>query len=539
MLRITPRDRDTGLTLVLEGKLAGPWVAELAQAWSGWQGRIDPAKAVLDMRGVAFIDEAGRELLARIHAEGADLVGSGCYVGPIIQSILNGGELGAAGLRFLWLPMLGLAAAGALAAAEPSVPLSLAQALDQALARNPEIHKSLIAIAQSQDDRRLAASALMPSVEGVAGYSRSKQNLDAFLGIPSPGGPEVVGPFNAGQVGIRAEAPLFDLSLYKRWAASRHGEASAKAQSRVAREGIAALVVGQYLRSQRASESVKAAQSRVELAAALEKLAEDQQKNGLGTRLDTLRAQVQVQNERQRLIQAETQARTALFGLVRLLDLEPSTRLVLTDPLAAPEAVAFTFQEAYGEGLSHRPEVAALDAREQAALSLRDSARSLRLPSLVVSGTYASMGLAPNQPWVPTYTLSLGVKVPLFTGGRISAQTAKARLELDRVAEERKEIKAQVGLEVQVAQAEMDAARSEVDVASQAVGLAQEALVQSRHRFEAGVSNNIEVINAQDELARAEDNRINALWRLNQSRADLAKAMGQLEPLFAGNRSRS
>lgn len=538
MLRITPRDQDTGLTLVLEGKLAGPWVAELAQAWSSWQGRTDPARAVLDMKGVAFIDEAGRELLARIHDEGAGLVGSGCYVGPIIQSILSGGELGAAGVRFLWLPLLGLAAAGALAAAEPAVPLSMAQALDQALTRNPEIHKSLLNIAQSQDDRRLAASALMPSVEGVAAYSRTKQNLDSFLGIPSPGGPDVVGPFNAGQVGIRAEAPLFDLSLYQRWTASRHGEASAKAQSRVAREGIAALVVGQYLRTQRAAESVKAARSRVELAGALEKLAEDQQKNGLGTKLDTLRAQVQVQNERQRLIQAETQVRTARFGLVKLLDLEPATNLVLTDPLTAPEAVAFTFQEAYGQGLAQRPEVAALDAREQAAMSLRDSARSLRLPSLVVTGSYASMGLSPSQPWVPTYTVGLGVKVPLFTGGRISAQTAKAKLELDRVAEERKEIRAQVGLEVQVAQAEMDSARSEVEVTSLAVGLAQEALVQSRHRFEAGVSNNIEVINAQDELARAEDNRINALWRLNQSRADLAKAMGQLEPLFAGKRSR-
>jgi outer membrane protein TolC len=57
-------------------------------------------------------------------------------------------------------------------------------------------------------------------------------------------------------------------------------------------------------------------------------------------------------------------------------------------------------------------------------------------------------------------------------------------------------------------------------------------MTQARHRFEAGVSNNIEVINAQDELARAMDGRINALYRLNQSRADLAKAMGQLEPLF-------
>jgi outer membrane protein TolC len=247
---------------------------------------------------------------------------------------------------------------------------------------------------------------------------------------------------------------------------------------------------------------------------------------------------VQVQNERQRLIQAQTEVRTAQFGLIKLLDLDPSTELTLTDPLTAPEAVAFTFQEAYGAGLKQRPEVAALDARERAALSLRDSAQSLRLPSVVLTGAYASMGLSPNQPWVPTYTVSVGVKVPLFTGGRISAQTAKAKLELDRVGEERKEIKAQVGLEVQVSQAEMDSARSEVEVTTLAVSLAEEALVQSRHRFEAGVSNNIEVINAQDELARATDNRINALWRLNQSRADLAKAMGQLEPLFAERRSR-
>jgi outer membrane protein TolC len=83
-----------------------------------------------------------------------------------------------------------------------------------------------------------------------------------------------------------------------------------------------------------------------------------------------------------------------------------------------------------------------------------------------------------------------------------------------------------------VAQAELGAERTEVEVASQAVDLATEALQQARHRFEAGVSNNIEVIQAQDELARATDNKINALYRLNQSRADLARAMGQLEPLF-------
>ena len=531
MLRITAREQDAKLTLVLEGKLAGPWVAELAQAWSEWQGRVARPDTVVDLREVWFIDDAGRELLTTFHAEGAGLVGSGCYVGPIVQSILRGRELGGARLRFLWRPLAALAATASLAAAEP-MPISLAQALELALTRNPEVHKSLLAVAQSQDERRMAASELLPSVEGVAVMTRTQANLDALLGAPAPGY-LLVGPFSSGSFGVGANVPLFDLSLWKKWKAAGHGEQGAQAQSKVVREAIAALVVGQYLRCQRAEESVKAAGSRVELAAALEKLAEDQQKNGLGTSLDTLRAQVQLQNERQRLIQARTQVRTAHYGLVKLLDLEPGADVALTDPLNAPELPAFSFQEAYGKGLKQRPEVAALDAREQVAGNLRESARDLRIPTLTLSGNFASMGLYPGQPWVNTYQVSLGLRVPLFTGGLISARTARAQVELDRVKEERKELTAQVGLEVQVAQAELDSARSEVDVATQAAAFAQEALVQSRHRFEAGVSNNIEVINAQDELARASDNRINALYRLNQSRADLAKAMGQLEPLFA------
>jgi len=297
------------------------------------------------------------------------------------------------------------------------------------------------------------------------------------------------------------------------------------------REQIAALVVGQYLRAQRASEAVKAARSRVDLAQALAQLAEDQQKNGLGTRLDTLRAQVELRNEQQNLIQADTQLRTAQYGLVRLLNLDPATRVEAADSLAAPILPQYTFQEAYQAGLDQRPELATLDARERTQLNLKDAAQSMRLPSLVATATYGSTGLE-NAAWVPTYAINLGVRVPLFTGGRISAQTARAREELSTIQEERRGLKAQVGQEIQVAQAELSAERTEVDVASQAVDLATEALQQARHRFEAGVSNNIEVIQAQDELARATDNRINALYRLNQSRADLARAMGQLEPLF-------
>jgi outer membrane protein TolC len=289
--------------------------------------------------------------------------------------------------------------------------------------------------------------------------------------------------------------------------------------------------VAQYLKAQRATEALKAAQSRVDLARALDQLAADQQNNGLGTRLDSLRAQVQVRNEQQRLIEAGTQLQTAQFGLVRLLNLDPGTQVAVTDHLADPILTEYTFQEAYTTGLRQRPELATLAAREQAQQSLQEAARNLRMPTVVATGSYGTTGLE-NQPWVSTYTLGLGIKVPLFTGGRIQAETARAREELDRIQDERRSFQAQMSMEVQVAKAELDSGRSEVQVASEALDLAQQALEQARHRFAAGVSNNIEVIQAQDELARAADNQINALYRVNQSRADLARAMGQLEPLF-------
>ncbi|MDE3245990.1 MAG: TolC family protein [Acidobacteriota bacterium] len=425
-----------------------------------------------------------------------------------------------------------------LAAQDPApLKLTLRDALHRALEQNPQIHQSLLNLAMSQEDTRAARSALLPTLDAAAFGQRNKANFDTFTGGHVPGAPvpDVVGPYSWGQIGIQGRATLFDLSLFNRWRASRASESAAQAQVRTMREGITALTVGQYLRALRASEATKASQSRVELAQALEKLAEDQQTHGVGTKLDTLRAQVQLQNERQRLIQAQTQLKTSLFGLAKLLDLAPGTPIELMDRLAAPALPQFNFQEAYKAGLDGRPELTALESRERAAGYLKDAAQNLRLPSVVFTGSFVSTGVSPGEPWIPVYQLGLGVKVPLFTGGLVAARIAKAKLELGKIEDERREIKSQVSLELQVAQAEWEAARGETDVTSQTVSFAAEALQQARHRFEAGVSNNIELINAQDELARANDSQINALYRLNQARADLAKAMGRMQSYFSGN----
>ena len=122
---------------------------------------------------------------------------------------------------------------------------------------------------------------------------------------------------------------------------------------------------------------------------------------------------------------------------------------------------------------------------------------------------------------------------PLVTSGRIRAEKAKAALEMRKVDQERLDMRNQITLEVKTAIAQLESARNQVDVANLGVKLAQEEVSQARDRFDAGVTNNIEVITAQDELARASNNQIGALYQYNQARADLAHAIGRIEGLYS------
>jgi outer membrane protein len=125
------------------------------------------------------------------------------------------------------------------------------------------------------------------------------------------------------------------------------------------------------------------------------------------------------------------------------------------------------------------------------------------------------------------------VSVPLFTGGRIHAEIVKADLEVKKLVQQEDDLRDQIALDVKTALLNLDSARNEVQVANLGVQLSKEEVDQARDRFKAGVANNIEVIQAQDSLARANDNQIAALYRFNQARADYARSVGQMEKIYA------
>ena len=306
--------------------------------------------------------------------------------------------------------------------------LTLRDAISVALRQNPQVAIANLNLAESQESRTIARSALLPNASFNASESVTRGNLAAVLGTTIPGFPAHYGPFWVTEAGPGFSAPLFDLTLWEKWRASKENVSTSTAQQNTAREQNAQLVVSQYLAGLRAEADVSAAKSRVELAKALLDLATDQQKNGVGTSIDTLRANVQYQNEIQRFSEAETESKVALYALSRLLNVDPQQTIELTDAASFFETPPYNSSQAIAAAYEQRPEIKAVEAQIRSAEFEKRAARSERLPHVAVNGSWSLEGLTPTK-MIPAYQFGASLEVPLFTGGRIQAETATADLE--------------------------------------------------------------------------------------------------------------
>ncbi len=532
MLKITLHDGPKALTFVVEGKLIGAWARELEQSWQTARS-IHGGKALfVDLSDVLFIDEEGRRVLGKLFKDGASFRSAGPMTDSIVAEITGkstGRWRGILTQSLLVLLLVGIAKG---ADNPPALKLTLTEAVQMALRQNPKVQIANLNIAESQENQTIARSGLLPQVDFKASESVERANLQALFGSAVPGFPGHIGPFWAVQGGLSGSFPIFDLTAWRRWQASKEGVKGFRAEDLTVREQNVLLVVSQYLGSLRAAADVKAAQSRVDLAKALFDQATDLQKNGVGTGIDTLRANVEYQNERQRMIDSQTELKTSLFGLARLLNLEPHQNIELADESEFFHVQEYTADQTIERAFAERPEAKALISQIRVAEFQKKEAEAERIPKLSLSGLWTQQGLTPGTV-IPVYDFEANLDVPLFTGGRIKAQTAVQDIEVKKLVQQQTDLRDQIALEVKTAIAQLEAARSEVDVANQGVDLAREEVVQARDRFQAGVANNIEVVTAQDELSRANDNQIAALYRYNQARADLAHATGQMESLYA------
>ena len=534
MLKITIHETTEALTFQVEGKLVGDWAKELEQAWQTSRPAQNRKALIVDLTETLYIDEEGKRVLTKLFRDGAFFKTSGIMTSGIVDEVTGKSRKSNSRRGMLAQPLLLLLALGlARGAADPApLRLTLRDAVQMALKQNPQVQIANLDIAERRENQNVARAGLLPQINFDGSESVHRLNISAAFGSKIPEFPEHVGPFWLIQGGPTGSLPLFDFTAFRRWQASKENVTGALAQELTVREENVQLVVSQYLGGLRAAADVKAANSRVDLSKALFDQAGDLQKNGVGTGIDTLRANVEYQNERQRLIAAEIVLKTSLYGLARLLNIDPHQPVELADESMFFHTPDYPADESIERAWAERPEMKALASQVRAAELERKRIEAERLPNLSLAGSWNLQGTTPNQA-IPIYEFGVNLDIPLYTGGRIKAQTAVAGIELKKLAQQQDDLRNRIALEVKTALAELESAKSEVEVANQGVDLAQQEVVQARDRFQAGVANNIEVITAQDELSRANDNQIGALYRYNQARADLAHATGQMESLYA------
>jgi len=554
MLRITTETKRGRLTLYIEGRLTGPWVGALEQCWRELSARGERHKFYIDLCGVSFIDNAGKVLLKEMHRQGGELIAEGCLNQAIVNEIVSTKtkkgsnekdpeKKGSPIIFYIALLSLTLGGAGVRAQTQNAVPppiatagsvrLSLQQAVALALKQNPTQQIAVLNAAESVQDKNISRADLLPQADLRVADSANRVNIQAeFGGARIPGLPQHIGPYQEFSAGPTFGSSVLDLSLWKKYQSARSTVDSTKANSLSTREQVILLVVSQYIGTLRNVANVEASRSRVELAQALYDQAADLQKEGVGTGIDTLRANVELQNEKQRLIEAENDRDSSLFGLSKLLNLDPKQKVELADSLSFFETPQPGVNESIDLALADRQEWKALQAQEKSLRYDKQSASYSRLPALRFDGNWAYLGTS-GTTGIPTYQYQASVNMPIFTSGRIHAEIVKADLEIQKIEQQKADTRNQIALDVKTALLNLDSARNEVQVANLGVQLSQQEVDQARDRFRAGVANNIEVISAQDSLARANDNQIVALYRFNQARADYARSVGQMEKTYA------
>jgi len=421
-----------------------------------------------------------------------------------------------------------LAAFGAAdaAAQAPPQPLTLNDAVELGLRHNLRVLVAGTQVDEATGTRQRRLSALLPAARAESYANIQTRNLRAF-GIEAPGLPGLVGPFSNYDFRGYAEQPLLDLRAWHRWKAGGLNEEAARENYQDVRDLIVRQVAALYLNAQAAAARVEAAESRVATAERLDQLARDQRESGVATGVDVLRAQVELANERQRLLESRNATQQSLLSLKRAIGLDLGTDVALAEPLDFRPVAPPDVSAALAAALENRPDYRTLETQHRALEREAKANRARYYPRISVGGNYGALGRTLGD-IRGTGLLQGTVSVTLFDYDRRGERT-----ELDsrrqRLQHQLSDLRQGIEQEIRDALLLLESAAQEVDVADQGRALAERELDLARERFQAGVTNNIEVISAQEALARAQENRILARARYSDAKAALARALGATE----------
>ncbi len=419
------------------------------------------------------------------------------------------------------------------AAGKPTLPnpLTLSQAVTIALANNSVVRQAQAHVAQAAGQYAQSRSVMLPQIEANARQDYLTINLKG-LGIDIPSVPQGNSdPFGSMDARITLSQDLLNIANRQAWKSSSAKQESSRLLLGNAREIVVLNVVGAYLQALRGKAARDALGEQTKLADDLYKLTQDRVKQGISARLESIRAQEQMNSLEQQRQEAEQNYVTAKLNLANLLQTSITADFEVEDAAAYGAETAQDRAAAIAAALDSRADYRAAKSSVRAAELQIQSAKAVRYPTLSTSFSDGQSGDSPvhNQ---NTFRLQGTLTIPIYTGGRIRGQIDEAKGAMLETQASADQLRSQIETDVLTAIAGVEWALKQVETSAANVKLSREEVDLSRQRFAQGVTDNTEVVNAQDRVSKADDARVRAMYTLGLARANLARAMGAAEKTY-------
>jgi outer membrane protein TolC len=417
---------------------------------------------------------------------------------------------------------------GGIPSGEPTadvIPLSISEALKRGLNYNLGARLGELSVKAARGARLLALSRLLPKVTTGLNETQQQINLEAFGFQGFPGSKTIVGPFNVFDVRAYVSQTVLDFTALNRYRTAKENVEATLYSDEYTRDMVVFVCANLYLQAVASQSRIEAVRAQVQTAEVLHNLALDQKAAGTVPGIEVLRAKVELQAQQQRLIVAENQFATDKLALARAIGLPLGQEFALSDRMQYVPFTTMSLEEAVRRAYADRPDYQSAQAKVRAAESEWKAAKAERLPTINLSADYGVIG---QRPWDShgTFAVSTNLRIPIFQGGSVRAKEWESEAAMRQREAELEDLKGRIHYDVRNAFLDLKSAADRVEVAQSAVKLADQQVLQSEDRFRAGVTNNVEVVQAQEALATASENYISSLQAHSAAKLALAGAMG-------------
>jgi outer membrane protein TolC len=428
-------------------------------------------------------------------------------------------------------PYLGSVSSGP--ATDTTLQLSLSDAIQRGFRYNLGLVENVQGSAEARSRRLRALSAMLPNVIARAQQNFEKLSLkEVWLKLPPIPGfgglPPTTASFGFQDARIVATQSVYNRQLREEFKARRAEESASVSGIKDARDVVVLVTGVAWFQVAASAARVDAARAQVESARRLDEQTEDQVKAEVAPEIDSLRSRVERQTSEQRLTNALNDLEKDKLSLARIIGLPIEQQFAVTETAAYVPLTGVTPESAKAEALRNRSDLEGERLNVKAAEHDVAAQRAQRNPTIGLTADYGAGGVNvgnTNQ----LFSVSASVTVPLYTGGRIRAEVDTARAELTRRQSELRDLEGRIAYDVRTAWLDVQASDSAVTVAQSNRRLAERALTQAMDRYTNGVTNYLEVVQAQEAVAQGNENYIASLYSFNVSKLALARAMGTAE----------